>query len=177
MRTRCVTAVAGVLLLAACGQGDVLSAPESAASQTAAGEEQAGGQNVPPERLEGSQPPAFTERLQDKLRTTAPPGLTAGEVTGQFMQIRKAGGAMVGDVTAYEGTDGASREMLEAEGYTFQGEAEGWPSGVTAAVLDRRPSYYQLLLQTPTAYYNYTVQDSTALADVEQWARQAAAAG
>lgn len=138
------------------------------------GQEATEGLSAPPVRLEGSTPPPFTDRLAEILRSTVPPGLSAGDLTGQFMRISNTDGGVVGDVTAYEGRDGASEEELATQGFEIQGEAQGWPAGVSVAVLDRRPSYYQILLQTPTAYFNYTIADSTALADVENWAREVA---
>jgi hypothetical protein len=138
----------------------------------------------------GAAPPTLAGRVPNEAaieaaKATEPPGVTSRSGSGDI-------DALFGYTSAPAGSQAADRaftlttQTMDAAGInTFvrrmsglgcdvQAGPAGWPRGTTACIIDRRPSYYQVLLVHGTAVVNLVAEVNPSSTLMQDWARRIA---
>lgn len=139
-------------------------------SQPSPSEEQA----VPIANLELSD--LVTEEAPSELR--AVPANSDGIVEFQFRDSLASSGpglpAVVATSTTDESEFRALAERLGKDGAKIDDVPQGWPEGSVAVVVDRRPSYYQVIFRVGNELVNISAEDEGSWSLVDAWAKRTA---
>lgn len=186
-------AAGSVATAAAVGAGTVVlvTQPWSGDDSRASVDTFAGSTITPsPEPTTGAMPPSEAGRIPNEaaieaVKMTKPPDVIYRPATGDVDAFFGYSSAPAGSQAANRAftliTQTMDRDSIESfiRGMSdlscdVQGDAAGWPRGTTACIIDRMPSYYQVVLVRGTTVVNLVAEVTPSPTLMQNWARRVA---